>query len=207
MIYQTKAEFMEALQKEAKRYSLSFDEMAEDFEQHFSEGAENGESESEICEKLGDPAEIIMEYAGDGTENTQHGNNNMPHTDEAGTVAYDTGRISGGLITGVILLDLFVLDWVIPTVFALVITYVAVAFAFIVSGIANIVAVFVPFIPDSLTTILFGGIFNVFAGIAVLGLGGITAVFIPNVIKAFVGMIKAIARLHVKAFTGRKAEF
>lgn len=48
MTYNTKAEFMAALQKEAARYSLPFDEMTEDFEQHFSEGAENGESESAI---------------------------------------------------------------------------------------------------------------------------------------------------------------
>ena len=207
MTYQTKAEFMEALQNEAARCSLSIDEMAEDFEQHFSEGAENGESESEICEKLGDPAEIIREYAGVNADDTQHVDSNMRRTDVAGYVTADTGRISGGLITGVILLDLFVLDWALPTVFALVITYIALAFAFVVSGIANIVAVFAPAIPDSLTTMLFGGMFNVFAGLAVLGLGGITAVFIPNVIKAFVGMVKAIARLHVKAFTGRKAEF
>ena len=202
MTYNTKAEFMTALQNEAERCSLSFEEMAEDFEQHFSEGAENGESESEICEKLGDPAEIIREYADGVAESPRNA-----QTDKTvvGTECKDS--INAGMVTGVLLLDLLVFDWALPTVLALVITYIAVALAFIISGIANIVAVFVPFISDSLTAILFGGIFNVFAGLAVLGLGGIMAVFIPNVIKAFIGMIKAVARLHVKAFTGRKAEF
>lgn len=35
MIYNTKAEFMAALQNEAERCLLPFEEMSEDFEQHF----------------------------------------------------------------------------------------------------------------------------------------------------------------------------
>lgn len=38
MTYNTKAEFMAALKSQAEKYSLSFGEMAEDFERHFSEG-------------------------------------------------------------------------------------------------------------------------------------------------------------------------
>ena len=78
MIYNTKAEYIAALQREAAKYSLPFGEMFEDFERHFSEGAENGESESEICAKLGDPAEIVKEYAGEIAENIQH-SENAPH--------------------------------------------------------------------------------------------------------------------------------
>ena len=33
------------------------------------------------------------------------------------------------------------------------------------------------------------------------------AAFTPNVIKGFAGVIKAAARLHVRAFAGRKAGF
>ena len=208
MTYNTKAEFMASLQKEAARYSLPFDEMTEDFEQHFSEGAENGESESAICAKLGDPAEIAKEYAEEAADNIHNSGNNMQKTAyRTNPTEPDTSKISGGMIVGVILLDLFVFDWAIPTVAALVVTYIAVAFAFIVSGIANTAAVFMPFVADSITTVLFGGLFNVFAGLAILGLGGIMAVFVPNVVRGFAGMIKAIARLHVKAFTGRRAGF
>lgn len=208
MTYNTKAEFMAALKSQAEKYSLSFGEMAEDFERHFSEGAENGETESEICAKLGDPAEIVREYAGEDCDNIHIGDNTAQHISyEAGTADNNTCKISGGMITGVILLDLFVLDWAVPTVAALVITYIAVAFAFIVSGIAGIVSAFMPFVADSFTSILFGRAFNVFAGIAVVGIGGIMAVFVPNVIKGFAGVIKAVARLHVRAFAGRKAGF
>lgn len=208
MTYNTKAEFMAALKSQAEKYSLSFGEMAEDFERHFSEGEENGEAESEICAKLGDPVEIVKEYVGENSENVQSSNSNEQNiTAGVNRVDSNTGKISGGMITGVILLDLFVLDWALPTLASLVIVYIAVAFAFIVSGVASIISVILPFVSDSVTALLFGRMFNVFAGMVILGLGGIMAAFTPNVIKGFAGVIKAAARLHVRAFAGRKAGF
>lgn len=208
MTYNTKAEFMAALKSQAEKYSLSFGEMAEDFERHFSEGEENGETESEICAKLGDPVEIVKEYVGENSENVQSSNSNVQNiTAGANRVDSNTGKISGGMITGVILLDLFVLDWALPMLASLVIVYIAVAFAFIVSGVASIISVMLPFVSDSVTALLFGRMFNVFAGMVILGLGGIMAPFTPNVIKGFASVIKAVARLHVRAFAGRKAGF
>lgn len=140
MTYNTKAEFMAALKSQAEKYSLSFGEMAEDFERHFSEGEENGETESEICAKLGDPVEIVKEYVGENSENVQCSNSNEQNiTAGVNRVDSNTGKISGGMITGVILLDLFVLDWALPTLASLVIVYIAVAFAFIVSGVVSII--------------------------------------------------------------------
>lgn len=208
MTYNTKAEFMAALKSQAEKYSLSFEEMAEDFERHFSEGKENGETESEICAKLGDPVEIVKEYAGENSENVQSSNSNEQNiTAGVNRVDSNTGKISGGMITGVILLDLFVLDWALPTLASLVIVYIAVAFAFIVSGVVSIISVILPFVSDSVTALLFGRMFNVFAGMVILGLGGIMAAFTPNVIKGFASVIKAVARLHVRTFAGRKAGF
>ena len=206
MTYNTKAEFMAALKSQAEKYSLSFGEMAEDFERHFSEGEENGESE--ICAKLGDPVEIVKEYVGENSENVQCSNSNEQNiTAGVNRVDSNTGKISGGMITGVILLDLFVLDWALPTLASLVIVYIAVAFAFIVSGVVSIISVMLPFVSDSVTALLFGRMFNVFAGMVILGLGGIMAAFTPNVIKGFASVIKAVARLHVRTFAGRKAGF
>ena len=185
MTYNTKAEFMAALKSQAEKYSLSFGEMAEDFECHFSEGEENGETESEICAKLGDPVEIVKEYAGENSENVQSSNSNVQN------ITAGVNRV----------------DWALPTLASLVIVYIAVAFAFIVSGAASIISVILPFVSDSVTALLFGRMFNVFAGMVILGLGGIMAPFMPNVIKGFAGVIKAVARLHVRAFAGRKAGF
>ncbi len=208
MTYNTKAEFMAALKSQAEKYSLSFGEMAEDFERHFSEGEENGETESEICAKLGGPVEIVKEYVGENSENVQSSNSNEQNiTAGINRVDSNTGKISGGMITGVILLDLFVLDWALPTLASLVIVYIAVAFAFIVSGVVSIISVMLPFVSDSVTALLFGRMFNVFAGMVILGLGGIMAAFTPNVIKGFASVIKAVARLHVRTFAGRKAGF
>lgn len=132
MTYNTKAEFMAALKSQAEKYSLSFGEMAEDFERHFSEGEENGETESEICAKLGDPVEIVKEYVGENSENVQSSNSNVQNiTAGVNRVDSNTGKISGGIM----------------------------------------------------------------------------AAFTPNVIKGFAGAIKAVARLHVRAFAGRKAGF
>ena len=64
-----------------------------------------------------------------------------------------------------------------------------------------------PCVADSATALLFGRMFNVFAGMVFLGLSGIMAACTPNVIKGFAGAIKSVARLHVRAFAGRKAGF
>ena len=94
MTYNTKAEFMAALKSQAEKYSLSFGEMAEDFERHFSEGEENGETESEICAKLGDPVEIVKEYVGENSENVQCSNSNEQNiTAGVNRVDSNTGKM------------------------------------------------------------------------------------------------------------------
>lgn len=55
MTYNTKAEFMAALKSQAEKYSLSFGEMAEDFERHFSEGEKKGEPESRYAQSSAIP--------------------------------------------------------------------------------------------------------------------------------------------------------
>lgn len=50
MTYNTKAEFMAALKSQAEKYSLSFGEMAEDFERHFSEGEETAKPKARYAQ-------------------------------------------------------------------------------------------------------------------------------------------------------------
>ena len=208
MIYSTKAEFMSALTDRFVQMSLPADEIIEDIEQHFSEGKENGLTEQEICEKLGSPEEIAEAYIQDnGCEisqpviNTVNDGGNITVNREAAPKA------SAGRITAALCLDIFVYSWTIPTLLALVIAYIAVAFALVVAGAVNMVTSFIPGVSETLTNLMFGSLFGLFSGMTALGLGGITAVFIPNIVKGYVGIIKSIARFHVKAFTGRKAGF
>lgn len=208
MIYSTKAEFMSALTDRFGQMSLPADEIIEDIEQHFSEGKENGLTEQEICEKLGSPEEIAGAYIQDnGCEipqpviNTVNDGGNITVNSEAAPKA------SAGRITAALCLDIFVYSWTIPTLLALVIAYIAVAFALVVAGAVNMVTSFIPGVSETLTNLMFGSLFGLFSGMTALGLGGITAVFISNIVKGYVGIIKSIARFHVKAFTGRKAGF
>lgn len=208
MIYSTKAEFMSALTDRFRQMSLPADEIIEDIEQHFSEGKENGLTEQEICEKLGSPEEIAEAYIQDnGCEipplviNTENDSGNITANREAAPKA------SAGLITAALCLDIFVYSWTIPTLLVLVIAYIAVAFALVVSGAVNMVIAFIPGASESLTNLMFGSLFGLFSGMAVLGLGGIMSVFVTNIVKGYMGIIKSIARFHVKAFTGRKAGF
>ena len=208
MIYSTKAEFMSALTDRFRQMSLPADEIIEDIEQHFSEGLENGLTEQEICEKLGSPEEIAEAYIQDnGCElpppviNAVNDCGNIMANREAAPKA------SAGLITAALCLDIFVYSWAIPTLLVLVIAYIAVAFALVVSGAVNMVIAFIPGASESLTNLMFGSLFGLFSGMAVLGLGGIMSVFVTNIVKGYMGIIKSIARFHVKAFTGRKAGF
>ncbi len=63
MTYQNKAEFIGGLKNALSRYGIREQrEILLDFEQHFSDGAAAGETEAQVCEKLGDPEEIAKQY-------------------------------------------------------------------------------------------------------------------------------------------------
>lgn len=67
MTYQNKSSFIDGLKDALSRYDVSEQrEILLDFEQHFSDGAAAGETEAQVCEKLGDPEEIAKQYASDG---------------------------------------------------------------------------------------------------------------------------------------------
>ena len=66
MKYNNKSEFLNGLREALGRYSVpDAREILIDFEQHFDDGAAAGESEAEVCEKLGDVEEIAKQYISD----------------------------------------------------------------------------------------------------------------------------------------------
>lgn len=208
MKYSTKAEFISALEDRFRDMSLPADEIIEYIERHFSEGKENGLTESEICEKLGDPEEIAEAYMQDnGCEAPRTAASAEYIGENISDASIKAPSPSAGRITAALCLDILVYSWTIPTLLVLVIAYIAIALALVVSGAVSMVTAFIPGLSVSLVNLMFGSLFGLFSGMAVLGLGGITAVFIPAVVKGFAGIIKSIARFHVRAFTGRKAGF
>lgn len=208
MIYSTKAEFMSALTDRFRQMSLPADEIIEDIEQHFSEGKESGLTEQEICEKLGSPEEIAEAYIQDnGYEIPKPDINTVNNGGDITANCETAPKASAGGIIAALCLDIFVYSWTLPTLLALVIAYIAVAFALVVAGAVNMVTSFIPGVSESLTNLMFGSLFGLFSGMTALGLGGIMSVFVTNIVKGYIGIIKSIARFHVKAFTGRKAGF
>ncbi len=66
MKYNNKSEFLNGLREALGRYNVpDAREILIDFEQHFDDGAAAGESEAQVCEKLGDVEEIAKQYISD----------------------------------------------------------------------------------------------------------------------------------------------
>lgn len=66
MKYNNKIEFLNGLREALGRYNVpDAREILIDFEQHFDDGAAAGESEAQVCEKLGDVEEIAKQYISD----------------------------------------------------------------------------------------------------------------------------------------------
>ena len=63
MTANNKEEFFSLLENELKRIGVeNYDEIKEDFEQHFEESAEQGISEEDTAFRLGDVKEIARNY-------------------------------------------------------------------------------------------------------------------------------------------------
>ncbi len=200
MTYNTKAEFMTALKSQAEKYSLSFGEMAEDFERHFSEGEENGETESEICAKLGDPVEIVKDYAGEEAESTFDKGN----TAECGSHFPGSKETS---VSKYLMLDAFVVDLLFILVVIFTLAYIIITAAFMLTGIIGIASAFLSSAPESAATLLFGREFNVFAGLAIIGISGCMTVLIPTAVKICIKIFKKAVKISKNEFAGREEEF
>lgn len=62
--YNTKYEFLAALEKELERYGVvDKDDILEDFDRHFSDSKKQGLTDAEVCERLGSITEISKQYA------------------------------------------------------------------------------------------------------------------------------------------------
>lgn len=229
MKYDNKADFLAALKNELLKYGVNDSEITEDFEQHFTIGLSQGQTEAEVCEKLGDPAEIARQYAPDFSgEFAQGGASDMsgdnPNGSSEGHSGFDAPppnagiqnfapyepqekpcKASAGRIVGVLCLDIFVYSWTIPVLIALVISYWAVMIAFFF-------AFFGILLGTACSGKLFGYEFfvsvltpaaNVFSALAVLGFGMLMCAFCIDIWKGVWKILKGIGRAHRKAFTGK----
>ena len=70
MTYNTKQGFLTGLRVALEQNGVSdMSDILTDFRQHFDDGAAAGESEAQVCEKLGDVDEIVKQYISEMKEN------------------------------------------------------------------------------------------------------------------------------------------
>ncbi len=236
MICNSKTEFLSGLRVALERNHITDTrDILTDFRQHFEDGEAAGESEQEVCRKLGDIDEIIKQYISEDAEVRKASAPNTPH-DASGFGAdngtsYQAGpaapqpysqqqygqqaqynaapeafQPSAGKIVGVICLDLFLYSWALPTLVSLIISLMAVAISFAVTGLAIfIVAIISCFVNMSGILVTgFASVSLIFLGLMISALAGMLVIASISSVKGFINLVIAIMNQHAKVFTGRK---
>jgi uncharacterized membrane protein len=163
-------------------------EILEDFNRHFTDGAAEGLTEEQICEKLGSIHEIARQYAPEAAVQLSEA---QPEQQKFNV---------GGLI-GVIWFDILVTSWAVPTIFVLFAAYFVVTLSLAVAGISIVVASI--FAQSVVVTSL--SMFSVFfLGFIYIALSGLTALLSFKVCKLFLNCMKWFVNIHTQWTVGRK---
>ncbi len=214
-----KKDFMELLGESLSTYGVSdAREILLDFEQHFEDGIAAGETEEQVCEKLGDPIEIAKQYIPEAdieveekkqaTEASAFDTNN--YNQQTVPPVYNpqpqTFKADAGKIIVILLVDLMIFTWALPTLISLVVSLYSVVAAFAGSGIAVFIGGILMSFMDTtkwffttlspLSTSLFGIV--LLAAVPLLVIASIAAT------KGVINVFKRIINWHSEAFVGRK---
>lgn len=214
-----KNEFMNKLRESLSEYGVTDTrEILLDFEQHFEDGASAGLTEEQVYEKLGDPVEIAKQYISENEEeyteqktqqNTQQSafdtndyNSAPPPVQPVQNAGFQP---DAGKIVGIIIVDLLVLSWVLPSLLSLVVSLYSVTLAIGGSGLAVTIAGMLMGIIDTsswlyttfspLSTALFGVVLMAACPLLVIASIGAT--------KGCINIGKHIVNWHSRAFVGR----
>ena len=228
MICNTKSEFLTGLRIALENNNVTdTSDILTDFRQHFEDGEAAGESEAEVCRKLGDIDEIIKQYINeddiDAAAETTVTAPKQPAADSSGFGA-DTGygapppqygnvqtapqpekfSPSAGKIVGILCLDIFIYSWAIPTLASLIISLMSVTIAFLTSGLAVLIAGIMSCFMNMSGVIVtgFAPVSLIFLGIMVAALGGMLLIASIASVKGFVNIIIAIINHHARIFSG-----
>lgn len=214
-----KKDFMELLGESLSTYGVSdAREILLDFEQHFEDGIAAGETEEQVCEKLGDPIEIAKQYIPEAdieveekkqaTEASAFDTNN--YNQQTVPPVYNpqpqTFKADAGKIIVILLVDFMIFTWALPTLISLVVSLYSVVAAFAASGIAVFIGGILMSFMDTtkwffttlspLSTSLFGIV--LLAAVPLLVIASIAAT------KGVINVFKRIINWHSEAFVGRK---
>ena len=217
-----KETFMNELTKSLSEYGVNDSrEILLDFEQHFEDGKAAGETEDEVCEKLGDPVEIAKQYIPEmdikveEKETKQSGFDSnkytQPYTQPQQTTPPPVQQPQGfqpdsGKIIGILCVDVFVFSWAIPSLISLIFGLYGTTIGFGAAAIGSVIGgTIMQFVDVSswffttlspVSTILFGIVLGAIC--ALLVIGSIAAT------KGCINIIKHIINWHSEVFAGKK---
>ncbi len=228
MIYNTKTEFLTGLREALERNGTNINDIHDilsDFRQHFEDGEASGETEAQVCEKLGDVDDIVRQYISEteqarvDSESTGFGGNTyeqQPQPNAAyGQQSYQQPQYQqppqqsgadGGRIAGVIILDLLVYCWALPALLGLIVGLYSVTITFAGTGISLLVGGLISIGIDLGSFIITGlpSLAVASMGLMFIGFAGMLVIASIASTKGFINICIAIINQHSKAFSGKK---
>lgn len=228
MNYSTRTDFMNGLREALAKNGISdARDILLDFDQHFDDGIAAGETEAQVCEKLGDVEEIAKQYSSEDAFNenaantdetnstaeaTGFGGNNYsggytaPYGQPAPAVQQSSGgfQVDAGAVVGRICVDLFVFSWAIPSLLSVILSFYSVVLSFGLAGIGLITGGALQ-VSGGFIAIqsMFSPVSTVLFGCMLLSLFGLLIALCVAIGNGFVDIIKSIINWHSRAFIGR----
>ena len=223
MTYNTKPEFLTGLREALERNNVTdIRDILTDFRQHFDDGEASGETEAEVCRKLGDVDDIVKQYISDMSEKKA-----AEAAEAVGATGFDSefgqtqtaqyaapvqmqpqpqqSGADGGKIAGVLILDFLVYCWALPALLGLIFALIGVAISFSATGITLFVAGIISFGANLGGMIVtgFAPVSILCLGIMFIGLGGMLVIASISSVKGFINLCIAIVNQHSRAFAGK----
>ncbi len=217
----TKIIFMDKLRASLSEYGVTDTrEIMLDFEQHFEDGEAAGETEAQVCEKLGDPEEIAKQYISDAdifeekktepkTEASGFDSSAFQKEEPQAQTTYTQSggfQVDAGKVVLILLVDFLVFTWALPSLISLVCSLYGITVGVGVSGIAVLIAgILMNFMDTStwlfttlspISTSLFGVV--LMAATPLLVIASIAAT------KGTINIFKHIINWHSMTFAGHK---
>lgn len=214
-----KTEFMNKLNESLSGYGINDTrEILLDFEQHFEDGAKAGLTEEQVYEKLGDPVEIAKQYMSENeesytekkteasTQQSAFDTNNYSQMPPPVQPVQNTGfQPDVGKIVCILLVDILIFTWALPTLFSLVFSLYGVTLAIGGSGIAVSIAGLLMGIVDTSSWLFttFSPISTALFGVMLMAACPLLVIASIAATKGCINIGKHIVNWHSRAFVGR----
>lgn len=225
----SKNEFMNSLREKLSEYGVTDSrEIILDFEQHFEDGIAAGETEDEVCKKLGDPNEIAKQYIpemeipamnmkkevkSDGFDTNNYnavpppvGFNNNNYNTMPPPAVNQGFQPDVGKIIGILAIDLLILSWALPSLISLVVGLYGCAVGFGVGGILSFIGGILMNFIDTSTWLFstFSPLSTTLFGVMIMAGCSLLVIASIAATKGIINIIKGLINWHSEAIVGKK---